>query len=72
MYNYDYDEDTAGYDYENDGGESEARKKWAHDELEEYSQWDKDAFIESVRKHNQKYKMHAHIETIYEVPKLIY
>jgi len=55
MYEYDYDEDTAGYDYENDGGESEARKEWARDELEEYSDWDKNAFIESVKKQTQKY-----------------
>ncbi len=55
MYDYDYDEDTAGYDYIDDGGESEARKKWARYELEEFSQWDKETFIESVKNHNQKY-----------------
>ena len=55
MNEYDYDEDTAGYVYENDGGESEARKEWARDELEENSHWDKNAFIESVKKQTQKY-----------------
>lgn len=55
MYDYDNEEDTAGYDHMHDGGESEARKKWARDELEEYSDWDRNAFIESVKKHTQKY-----------------
>ena len=55
MYDYDNDEDTAGYDCKYDGGESEARKEWARDELEEYSQPDKEAFIEHVKKQTQKY-----------------
>jgi len=55
MYDYECDEDTAGYDYLYDGGESEARKKWAGDELEEFSQWDKEAFIKSVKNHTRKY-----------------
>lgn len=55
MYNYDYDEDTAGYDYIDDGGESEARKQWARYELEEFSQWDKEGFIESVKNYTRKY-----------------
>ena len=55
MYDYEYDEDRAGYDYIDDGGESEARKKWACDELEEFSHWDKEAFIKSVKNYNRKY-----------------
>lgn len=56
MYDCEYDEDTAGYDYPNDGGESEARKEWARDELEEYSKYeDKESFINYVKKQTQKY-----------------
>ena len=55
MYDYDNDEDTAGYDCKYDGGESEARKEWARDDLEEFSQPDKEAFIEAVKNHNEKY-----------------
>ena len=50
MYDYECDEDTAGYDYLYDGGESEARKEWAGNELEEFSQSDKEAFIKSENK----------------------
>ena len=55
MYDYEYDEDRAGYDYLNDGGESKARKKWARYDLEEFSQWDKDAFIKSEKNYTLEF-----------------
>ncbi len=53
---YNYDEDTNGYDYIDDGGESEARKEWIPAEIEEFSKCeDNESFIESVKNHNRKY-----------------
>ena len=50
MYDDDY---SVSYDFRD--YEDEERSEWQRDELEEFSQWDKEAFIESVKNYNRKY-----------------
>jgi len=47
------DEYSVSYDFRD--YEDEERSEWQRDELKEFSQWDKEAFIESVKNYNLKY-----------------